>query len=138
MIDTIKKYTKGDDDGKSLALRLLIHFMGDIHQPLHCSDRYTAEHPKGDKGGNDFELNNHYSAPELHAVWDNVIYQYHASVKRPFTEDSFAEQEEIAVELRNSFKFSKTKVNMLDYDKMADESYEIAVGVYDGLTAGKD
>lgn len=27
---------------------------------------------------------------------------------------------------------------MLDYDAMANESYEIAVGVYDGLTAGKD
>ena len=27
---------------------------------------------------------------------------------------------------------------MLDFGKMADESYEIAVHVYDGLTEGKD
>lgn len=74
MIQTIQKYTNSTDEGKSLALRLLIHFMGDIHQPLHCSDRYTTENPKGDKGGNDFALKNHYSANELHAVWDNVIY----------------------------------------------------------------
>ena len=25
---------------RSYALRLLIHYVGDIHQPLHCSSRY--------------------------------------------------------------------------------------------------
>lgn len=74
---TIMKHVKSEEDGQSLALRLLIHFYGDIHQPLHCSDRYTKDKPKGDKGGNDFALKNHYTANELHAVWDNVLYTYH-------------------------------------------------------------
>jgi len=89
--ETVMKHVDTEEEGKSLALRLIIHYMGDIHQPLHCSDRYTAEHPKGDKGGNDFPLKYHYTANELHAVWDTVIYQYHKAPKRPFTSDSWAD-----------------------------------------------
>ena len=138
MVDTIKSHTDSEAEGKSLALRLLIHFMGDIHQPLHCSDRYTAEHPKGDKGGNDFPLKGHYSANELHAVWDTVIYQYHATVHRPFDDAGWSSFEDIAKDLRSSFKFTKTQIQTMNFDKMADESYKIAVNVYDDITEGKD
>ena len=62
---------------KSFGLRLLIHYMGDIHQPLHCSAKVDKHFPKGDKGGNLFQLPNHYSSGDLHAVWDSVLYQYH-------------------------------------------------------------
>lgn len=55
---------------KALALRMLIHFVGDVHQPLHCGDRYTKERPQGDYGGNLFQL----AGPEkeLHAYWDDT------------------------------------------------------------------
>ena len=53
---TIMKHVGSEEEGKSLALRLLIHYYGDIHQPLHNVDRYTKEFPNGDKGGNEFEL----------------------------------------------------------------------------------
>lgn len=59
-VQTVLKHTKGDEEGKSLALRELIHLVGDLHQPLHTSDRYTKEHPEGDKGGNEFALKYHY------------------------------------------------------------------------------
>jgi hypothetical protein len=138
MIDTIKGRTASDAASKSLALRLLIHFMGDVHQPLHCSDRYTKDKPKGDKGGNDFALKNHYAANELHAVWDNVIYQYHATVHRPFDTAGFADFGKLATELHDSSQFSKSQIQMIDFGKMADESYKIAVHVYDDLNEGKE
>ena len=32
----MKRQPEGDEEkGKSLALRLLVHYMGDVHQPLH-------------------------------------------------------------------------------------------------------
>ena len=65
---------------KSLCLRLLIHYIGDIHQPLHCSSRVDKNYPKGDKGGNMFTLPYHYGASDLHAVWDSLIYEYHKSI----------------------------------------------------------
>jgi hypothetical protein len=47
------------------ALKFVVHFMGDIHQPLHCADR------NGDKGGNKrlvFFLDRR-KAVSLHSVW---------------------------------------------------------------------
>ena len=49
------------------ALRFLIHFVGDIHQPLHCADNH-------DRGGNDVLVQVGGQATNLHAVWDrNVV-----------------------------------------------------------------
>ena len=49
-------HVNSEAEGKSLALRLLIHYIGDIHQPLHSSDRYSRDHPNGDRGGNQFSI----------------------------------------------------------------------------------
>jgi len=53
---------------RSEALKFVIHFVGDIHQPLHCSDR-------GDKGGNTrlVFLLDQPTALNLHRVWDSGI-----------------------------------------------------------------
>ncbi len=67
--------------GRSYALRLLIHYLGDIHQPLHALSRVNPEFKAGDRGGNDFPLPSHYSTKELHAVWDSVIYEFHVNDK---------------------------------------------------------
>ena len=52
-----------------LALKFLLHFLGDIHQPLHDSDNQ-------DKGGNCVLLN--LGGPRqvnLHSYWDTVVVQ---------------------------------------------------------------
>ena len=48
------------------ALRFLIHFVGDMHQPLHCSDNK-------DKGGNDVKLDFFGQPSNLHSVWDSGL-----------------------------------------------------------------
>lgn len=135
---TVMKHVNSTDEGKSLALRLLIHYYGDVHQPLHSSDRYTKDLPKGDKGGNAVPLKNHYSANELHAVWDNVIYTYHTNPKRPFTSATWADFGHLADDLQSRFTFTKAETNTVDFGKFRDESYAIAVTAYDGVTPGKD
>jgi hypothetical protein len=49
-----------------MALKFVVHFVGDIHQPLHCEDN-------GDKGGNDVSLTYFDRATNLHAVWDGGV-----------------------------------------------------------------
>ena len=79
---TIMNYVKNDEQrGKSYALRLIIHYLGDVHQPLHALSRVANNFPAGDRGGNDFPLPTHYTAKELHAVWDSVIYEVHVNDK---------------------------------------------------------
>jgi hypothetical protein len=62
-------------EANARALRFLIHFLGDMHQPLHIADN-------NDMGGNcvpvqylltPVVLNRGTYAPELHAVWDDNL-----------------------------------------------------------------
>ncbi len=54
------------DAERGLALVLLVHWVGDIHQPLHVS---FAD----DRGGNRIDKSGVCAADNLHAVWDNCI-----------------------------------------------------------------
>ncbi|MEI6806422.1 MAG: S1/P1 nuclease [Myxococcaceae bacterium] len=47
-----------------------VHFMGDLHQPLHCVARVTEKNPKGDKGGNLFSVKFEKKKINLHTLWD--------------------------------------------------------------------
>ena len=62
------------DLAQSYALRLLIHYIGDISQPFHCESRFDAAYPNGDAGANAFPLPSHYDVTELHALLDKVLY----------------------------------------------------------------
>lgn len=64
------------DLGDAFNMRLLIHFTGDMHQPLHTVSRYTAQFPNGDRGGNDYMLTEKDGVNELHALWDSTIYEF--------------------------------------------------------------
>lgn len=48
------------------ALKYLVHFVGDVHQPLHST-------PRDDKGGGDFQVNYKGQGSNLHKVWDRLI-----------------------------------------------------------------
>lgn len=48
------------------ALRFLIHFVADLHQPLHCADNH-------DRGGNDVRVVIGDEETNLHAVWDSDV-----------------------------------------------------------------
>jgi hypothetical protein len=62
--------------GDSFNLRLLIHYIGDIHQPLHATSRFTSKYPEGDRGGNSFALTSSDGVTQLHALWDSVLHEY--------------------------------------------------------------
>ena len=56
-----------------------MHFLGDIHQPLHCVAHCDSHSPKGDAGGNLFYIDNgNYSAnvKNLHSFWDSGAGQF--------------------------------------------------------------
>lgn len=68
-----------EEERKSFALRLLIHYIGDIHQPLHATARVNSKYPKGDAGGNFVSLPIKGGAKNLHSVWDSMLYEYTAT-----------------------------------------------------------
>ena len=62
------------DDVKSYDLAWLLHLVGDVHQPLHCSTRVSSIDPQGDLGGNKVAIcaTAGKCGNELHAYWDGL------------------------------------------------------------------
>lgn len=60
---------------KAFALRVLLHLMGDLHQPLHAATRCSNTNPGGDDGGNRFRLG-HPDYSNLHMFWDSLGGQF--------------------------------------------------------------
>jgi hypothetical protein len=56
-------------DKKRFYLRLLVHFVGDMHQPLHVGR-------SGDSGGNRVRLSWFNTPTNLHAVWDEYLVNF--------------------------------------------------------------
>jgi len=53
-------------DERALALRFIVHIVGDLHQPLHAGNGT-------DKGGNDVKVTLFGKDTNLHAVWDSGL-----------------------------------------------------------------
>ncbi|RNL91026.1 S1/P1 Nuclease [Sinomicrobium pectinilyticum] len=70
------KDDNADEKDKVFYLKLLIHFIGDLHQPLHVG---RAE----DKGGNDIQVRWFNSGTNLHSVWDSKMIDHY---KMSYTE----------------------------------------------------
>jgi len=66
----------GTASDRAAHLALLIHYVGDVHQPLHCAALVNATYPTGDRGGNDFYVLTNSStgeAAKLHGLWDGGL-----------------------------------------------------------------
>lgn len=64
-----------DEDLQSYDLVWLIHLVGDVHQPLHSAQRFTAMQPEGDAGGNAVKLcaTSPSCSRNLHSLWDGLF-----------------------------------------------------------------
>jgi hypothetical protein len=69
----ILKNPASSKNAQAQALRFIIHFVGDIHQPLHCATRVDSAHPTGDQGGNGVMLHVGGKSVKLHSYWDGGI-----------------------------------------------------------------
>ncbi len=117
------------------ALRYLIHFVGDLHQPLHITTN-------DDRGGNcvpvDFfgrppEESNQQKEdfrPNLHGIWDTDIIAHFARQRSP---------QQIAEELDSKFKAQNSlwQSSPVDPNAWAWEGHEIAESVTYGLLPHK-
>jgi S1/P1 Nuclease len=86
------------DTTKAIDLAWLLHLVGDIHQPLHCSSRVTAQDtlPRGDMGGNTFRLDDRHG---LHGYWDGILDE---AIARQPGEDSIAYASRLAAAIEQA------------------------------------
>ncbi|WP_166422676.1 S1/P1 nuclease [Paraglaciecola sp. 20A4] len=66
MFTATLKDGKTSKEDKQLALRFIVHIIGDLHQPLHAGNGT-------DRGGNDVKVNFFWKDSNLHRVWDSEL-----------------------------------------------------------------
>ena len=102
-----------------MALAFLIHFVGDLHQPLHAGD-------KGDKGGNDALTSyGDYAPPRLnlHAVWDGLLAERAISTPPPL--------------VRRYPAAARARLAAGTVTDWSRESWQVARTAYDAATGGQ-
>lgn len=131
--------TSTDQNARAQALRFIIHFVGDIHQPLHCTARVDSTHPNGDAGGNLVKIHVAGKETNLHSYWDGGIGTFPKTGPNfkppPLSQIGPAVTRAVkgnpatdpAIKLNDPFNFSA----------WADDSFQLAKDVaYNGMTNG--
>jgi hypothetical protein len=101
---------------RATALRYMIHFVGDVHQPLHAENN-------DDQGGNCTAL--HFFGEDrpvnLHAIWDYKLVQHQLELKR-MTQPEYA----AGLDKRFAVKWSDWSRAKIDFIAWAWESHDLA------------
>lgn len=101
---------------KQMYLKLLIHIVGDVHQPLHVS-------PVGSTGGNDIKLQWFGQPSNLHRVWDSDL-----------IEEQQLSYTEYADFLNHTTAAQRKKLQSEPLSKWLFDSYTIAQNLHNEIT----
>lgn len=124
-------------DQLSFALRLVIHYIGDIHQPLHAEAEINSTYPSGDAGGNSEKVPSVDGVSNLHSVWDSVIYQFPGYPVMPLSTKDWDWYTATAEKISSEYAINASDLKPQDFMGWAQQSYELAVAyVYPGFTTG--
>ncbi|WP_407114768.1 S1/P1 nuclease [Bradyrhizobium sp. LMG 9283] len=119
MIAALPASSGASDDVRSYDLVWILHLVGDAHQPLHGSSRYTRQIPGGDAGGNAEQVIPATGEPvALHAYWDSLFGGYVSPYGAIFDADA---REGLA-----SLAVNEVAAKIADPQKWIDESAELA------------
>jgi hypothetical protein len=106
-------------DKKEFYLKMLVHFVGDLHQPFHVGRA-------ADKGGNDIQVRWYNQGSNLHRVWDSQMID---SYQMSYTE--LAE---------NTRELTRAQIKAIEEGAVIDwvyESGEMADELYDSVEIGE-
>ncbi|RZK49536.1 MAG: S1/P1 Nuclease [Pedobacter sp.] len=113
----VLKTEKVDMEKRKLALRMVVHLMGDLHQPMH-----TAR--KEDLGGNRVNLFWFGEKTNLHRVWDEHLIEYQQLSYSEYTK---------AINFPTLSQFVSWQNASIE--DMVYESYEVVNQIYGGVNA---
>ncbi len=127
--DKMLRDSNASDADKAIALAWVLHLGGDIHQPLHTSARVTELEPKGDQGGNTFELTPKDAPREnrvnLHWFWDSIVGR---NVPRKNDACDSEYLPAIAKAITEKYPFAKmqSRLKLGKFDEWQQEGFKIA------------
>lgn len=118
--EKVIKDPKSTADDKAFYLKMLVHLVGDLHQPLHIG---RAE----DRGGNDIKVRWQGKDTNLHRVWDSqIIEAFNMSYSELAANKAFLAKEQITALQRG------TPIDWVN------ETQNLAKIVYGSVTEGEN
>jgi len=136
--------TSTDDNARAQALRFIIHFVGDIHQPLHCATRVSSANKDGDRGGNLVSIkvpgaNGALKTTNLHSYWDGGLSTFPPTGAN-FAPPSLSKVAAAATQAVSGNPDTAPGLNLNDptnFQSWADESFALAKDTaYKGIKNG--
>lgn len=116
----VLKDEKSTDKDKVFYLKMLVHLIGDLHQPMHIGQRE-------DKGGNTIQVQWFGKGTNLHAVWDTkMIEEWNMS---------YLELADNAKDLSKKQVEAIQKGTIIDW---VDEVHELTKDVYKSVKVGEN
>lgn len=112
LTQVLKDKTANSIDQQS-ALKLIVHFVGDIHQPLHVGK-------SDDRGGNNITVVYEGKSVNLHSLWDSVLIN---KQNMGYTE--------YARYLENQFRDPSNEGEAFSFKKIVSESMKSRPMIYD-------
>lgn len=112
----------GNQEDRAVHLCWVFHLVGDVHQPLHCTNYFSLRFPKGDKGGNLAKAKIPGRSPiMLHEFWDDLL----------GSSDSLSSVGSTVLEIEEYYQEKKTIIDQelaknRKYDEWVRESVEMS------------
>lgn len=107
-------------ESKTFHLKLLVHFIGDLHQPMHV---WRVE----DRGGNEIRVKWFGKLSNLHRVWDSqMIDDYNMSYK------------ELAKNLTKFPQSEIAKIQELSLSDWVEKTHAHAQGIFENITLNRE
>lgn len=112
---------------KGIALRMLIHCVGDIHQPMHCISYYNSTYfPNGDCGGTIFTIDD--NTRTIHNLFDSAFHLAPHRPQRPINNEDKQVIEELVTMIQDKYpESSLPQKDICDIDTWHKEGYDIAI-----------
>lgn len=115
----VLKDRSASEEQKQFYLKMLVHFVGDLHQPFHTGHA-------DDKGGNDIQVRWFNDGSNIHRVWDSEMINFY---QMSYTELAL-----------NTEELSRAQIKSIEKGKLLDWVYEsraMAENLYSGVENGE-
>jgi len=126
---------------KNFCLRILMHCLADLHNPMACISLYSSDFPDGDQGGRLFRIESVYGS--LRELWDHaLLFSFPQEEIREWTHDLTYEQQEELDEVVEKIlsiypRFAFSDLREGSFADWAKSSYGLAVHhAYQGILPG--
>ena len=124
--DKVIRDASASNAEKAIAIAWIMHLGGDIHQPLHTSARVTDLEPKGDQGGNLFQLTPKGTARadqvNLHWFWDSIVGR-NVPLKGDMSDRQYVESVGNAMMKKYPYARVQNRLELGQYDEWKKETF---------------